>query len=93
MSTLFPVSFLSFNIACALNASYNYRKEKMEVFRTNVAILKAAAAAGKDWRAQLRDSLKTRAPEFEALIKKKRRVGIEDTTRMTLERQVDPDLL
>ena len=87
------VSFLMFNIACALNASYNYRKEKMEVFRTNVAILKAAAAAGKDWRAQLRDSLKTWAPEFEALIKKKRRVGIEDTTRMTLERQVDPDLL
>ena len=65
----------------------------MEVFRTNVAILKAAAAAGKDWRAQLRDSLKTWAPEFEALIKKKRRVGLEDTTRMTLERQVDPDLL
>ena len=52
------VAFLMFNIACALNASYTHRKDKKEVFRSNVAILRAAAAAGKDWRAQLRDSLK-----------------------------------
>ena len=69
------------------------RKEKMEVFRTNVAILKAAAAAGKDWRAQLRDSLKKWEPEFEAIVKKKRRIGSGDTTSMTTAMQVDPDLL
>ena len=72
------VAFLMFNIACALNASYNHRKEKTEVFRTNVAILKAAAAAGKDWRAQLRDSLKKWEPEFEAIVKKKRRITLDD---------------
>ena len=86
-----------FNIACALNASYNHRKEKKEVFRSNVAILKAAAAAGKDWRAQLRDSLKKWEPEFEAMYiymtSKKLRVGIEKTASMSQEMQVDPDLL
>ena len=87
------VVFLMFNIACALNASYSYRKEKTEVFRSHVAILKAAAAAGKDWRAQLRDSLKKWEPEFEAIVKKKRRIGGGDTTSMTMEMQVDPDLL
>ena len=87
------VAFLMFNIACALNASYNYRKEKTEVFLTNVAILKAAAAAGKDWRAQLRDSLKKWEPEFEAIVKKKRRIGVDDTSQMYIEMQVDPALL
>jgi len=87
------VAFLMFNIACALNASYSYRKEKTEVFRSHVAILKAAAAEGKDWRAQLRDSLKKWEPEFEAIVKKKRRIGGGDTTSMTMEMQVDPDLL
>jgi hypothetical protein len=82
-----------FNIACALNASYNYRKEKTEVFRTHVAILKAATAAGKDWRAQLRDSLKMWEPEFEAIVKKKRRIGVDDTSQMYIEMQVDPALL
>ena len=43
------LGFLMFNIACALNASYNYQKEKKEVFRSHIAILKAATAAGKDW--------------------------------------------
>ena len=87
------VGFLMFNIACALNASYNIRKEKTEVFRTHVAILKAAAAAGKDWRAQLRDSLKMWEPEFEAIVKKKRRIGVDDTSQMYIEMQVDPALL
>ena len=82
-----------FNIACALNASYNHWKEKKEVFRSNVAILKAAAAAGKDWRAQLRDSLKKWQPEFEAMARKKRRVGIEETAILSQEMQVDLDLL
>ena len=71
------VAFLMFNIACALNASYSYRKEKTEVFRSHVAILKAAAAAGKDWRAQLRDCLKKWEPGFQAMNRKKPRLGIE----------------
>ena len=42
------VAFLMFNIACALNlnASYNYRKEKTEVFRTHVAILNFESEGG-----------------------------------------------
>ena len=67
--------FPMFNIACALNASYSYRKEKKKVFRSHVAILKAAAAAGKDGRAQLHDSLKKREAEFHAMTRKKRRIG------------------
>ena len=82
-----------FNIARALNTSYNYRKEMKEVFRSHVTILKAAAAAGKDWRAQLRDSLKKWEPEFHAMTRKKLRVGIDDTGRLPQEMQLDPALL
>ena len=37
-----------FNVACSLNASAGLRKEKKAVFRIHVAILKGAAAKGKD---------------------------------------------
>ena len=66
------VGFLMINIACALNASYTNRKEKKEVFRSHVAVLKAATATGKDWRAQLRDCLKKWEPDFQAMNRKKR---------------------
>ena len=56
------IGYLMFNVACSLNASCNHRKDKKEVFRSHVAILKATTAAGKDWRAQLRDSLKKWEP-------------------------------
>ena len=82
-----------FNVACSLNASCNHRKDKKEVFRSHVAILKATTAAGKDWRAQLRDCLKKWEPEFQAMNRKKRRLGIEDTVAVSQEKQVDPDLL
>ena len=41
----------------------------------------------------MRDSLKKWEPEFEAIVKKKRRIGGDDPTRVALEMQVDPDLL
>ena len=87
------IGFLMFNVACSLNASCSHRKEKKEFFRSNVAILKAAAAAGKDWRAQLRDSLKKWEPDFQEMNRKKRRLGIEDTLRLSQEMPVDPDLI
>jgi hypothetical protein len=88
------IGFLMFNVACSLNASSNHRKEKKEVFRTHVAILKAAAAAGKDWRGQLRDNLKKWEPEFLATTRKKRRIGGADEVGMfSQDMQVDPALL
>ena len=72
----------------------HHRKEKKEVFRTHVACLKAASAAGKDWRAQLRDCLKKWEPDFQDMTRKKRRLGFEDTTSaVSLEMQVDPDFI
>ena len=83
-----------FNVACSLNASAGIRKEKKAVFRTHVAILKGAAAKGKDWRAQLRDCLKLWEPEFSTVIKRKRRVGLKDDVQAVVqEMQVDPALL
>ena len=70
MSTLLAFSCLTLHVPST--ASYNYRKEKKEVFRSHIAILKAATAAGKDWRGQLRDSLKKWEPEFHAMPRKKR---------------------
>jgi hypothetical protein len=32
-------------------------------------------------------------PEFEAIVKKKRRIGVDDTSQMYIEMQVDPALL
>jgi hypothetical protein len=87
------IGFLMFNVACSLNASYNHRKEKKEVFRIHVACLKAASAAGKDWRAQLRDCLKKWEPDFREMNRKKRRLGTEDMTTVSLETQVDPDFI
>ena len=75
---------------CSLNAGVSIRKDKKEVFRRHVAVLKAATAAGKDWRAQLRDSLKMWDPEFHVMTRKERRVGIDDTGRLPQEMQVDP---
>ena len=85
------IAYLMFNVACALNASSNHRKEKKE---GHVACLKAASAAGKDWRAQLRDCLKKWEPDFQDMTRKKRRLGFEDTTSaVSLEMQVDPDFI
>ena len=82
-----------FNVACSLNASCSHRKEKKEVFRSHVAVRKAVTAAGKDWRAQLRDCLKKWEPDFQAMTRKKRRLGIEDTEAVSQETQVNPDLI
>ena len=87
------IGYLMFNVACSLNASCNHRKDKKEVFRSHVAVLKAATAAGKDWRAQLRDCLKKWEPDFQAMTRKKRRLGIEDTVVVSQETQVNPDLI
>jgi len=87
------IGFLMFNVACSLNASYNHRKEKKEVFRIHVACLKAASAAGMDWRAQLRDCLKKWEPDFREMNRKKRRLGTEDMTTVSLETQVNPDFI
>ena len=87
------IGYLMFNVACSLNASCSHRKDKKEVFRSHVAVLKAATAAGKDWRAQLRDCLKKWEPDFQEMNRKKRRLGIEDTTPGSQETQVDPDFI
>ena len=89
------IGFLMFNVACSLNASCSHRKEKpeKEVFCIHVAGLKAASAAGKDWRAQLRDCLKKWEPDFQEMNRKKRRLGIEDTTPGSQEMQVIPDFI
>ena len=87
------IGYLMFNVACSLNASCNHRKEKKEVFRRHVTVLKAATAAGKDWKAELRDCLKKWEPGFQAMNRKKRRLGIEDTTPGSQETQVDPDFI
>ena len=87
------IGFLMFNVAWSLNASSSHRKEKKEVFRIHVAGLKAASASGKDWRAQLRDCLKKWEPDFQEMNRKKRRLGIEDTTPGSQETQVDPDFI
>ena len=88
------IAYFMFTVACAINASVHFRKERKGEFRRHVVILKAAAAAGKDWRAQLRDSLKKWEPEFEAIVKKKRRITLDDApVRSSMQMQVDPDLL
>ena len=87
------IGYLMFNVACSLNAGVTIRKDKKEVFRRHVAVLKAATAAGKDWRAELRDCLKKWEPDFQAMNRKKRRLGIEETASMSQETQVDPDLI
>ena len=72
----------------------HFRKEKKEEFRRHDSILKAATAAGKDWRGQLRDSLKKWEPDFLAATRKKRRIGGADEVGMfSQDMQVDPALL
>ena len=93
-STLLAFSCLTLHqLACSLNAICNHRKEKKEVFRRHVTVLKAATAAGKDWRAELRDCLKKWEPDFQEMNRKKRRVGIEETLAVSQETQVNPDLI
>jgi hypothetical protein len=85
------IAYFMFTVACATNASVHFRKERKGEFRRHVAILKAAAAAGKDWRGQLRDNLKKWEPEFLATTRKKRRIGGTDELGMfEQEMQVDP---
>ncbi len=68
-----------------------FRKEKKKVFQYNLSVLKAAAAAGKDWRGQLQNSLKKWEPEFFATTRKKRRIGGSDELGMLSQAmQVDP---
>jgi len=88
------IAYFMFTIACATNATVNFRKEKKEEFRRHVSILKAATLAGKDWRGQLRDSLKKWEPDFLAATRKKRRIGGADEVGMfSQDMQVDPALL
>ena len=88
------VAKLCFTVACCLSASATYRQEKKNYFRVQVATLIAAENAGRMWREQLRDCLKKWEPEFAALIKKKRRVAVEeDNTAVSLEMQVDPGMI
>ena len=88
------IAYFMFTVACATNATVNFRKEKKEVFQYNYSVLKAAAAAGKDWRGQLLHSLKKWEPEFLATTRKKRRLGGSDELGMlSQEMQVDPALL
>jgi hypothetical protein len=71
-----------------------FPERKKEVFQYNLSVLKAAAAAGKDERGQLRDSLKKWEPEFLAATRKKRRIGGRDVLGMLSQAmQVDPALL
>jgi hypothetical protein len=66
----------------------------MNYFRLQAAIFLAAEKAGKKWRELLQDSLKKWVPEFADLIKKKRRVTLEeDTTTVSLDMQVNPGMI
>ena len=87
------IGYLMFNVACSLTAGVSIRKDKKEVFRRLVAVLRAATAAGKNWRAELRDCLKKWEPEFQEINRKKRRLGIADTVAVSQETQVNPDLI
>ena len=85
------IAYFMVTAACATTATVHFRKERKGEFRRHVPILKAAAAAGKDWRGQLRDNLKKWEPEFLATTRKKRRIGGTDKLGMfAQEMQVDP---
>jgi hypothetical protein len=88
------ITYFMFTVACATNATVNFRKEKKEEFWYNLSVLKVAASAGKDWRSQLRDSLKKWEPGLLATTRKKRRIGGSDELGMLSQAmQVDPAML
>jgi hypothetical protein len=65
----YTVARFIITVACSLSASAGIRKEKKAVSRTHNAILKGAAAKGKNRKAKLRNCLKLWEPEFSAIIK------------------------
>ena len=88
------VATLCFTVACCLSASATYRQTQKNYFRMQAATFQAAEKAGKKWREQLRDCLKKWEPEFGDLIKKRRRMKLEeDTTAVSLDMQVDPGMI
>ncbi len=71
------IAKIFFLIACSLSATAAYRKEKKHLYQGYLNVLKAATAAGKNWREQMRYCLKHWEPEYKDQIKKKRRIELD----------------
>ncbi len=89
------MALVDFYVACALDAGQGIKREKMEFYRAQVAMYRALAAKGRDWRAELLACLRQWQSTFSHLLRKKRqRFGDGLSAVFRAEQpEVDPRLL
>jgi hypothetical protein len=63
------IAKIFFLMACSISVTASYRKEKKHLYQVYLSTLKAATAAGKKWREQMRDCLKHWEPQLSTRIR------------------------
>ena len=86
------MALVHFYSACATDASATHRRNQRHVYDDNLALYSAWEEKDIDWRSELRDLLKSWAPVFQNLFKKKRVTSDQDLQAYSRQ-QVNPLLL